>query len=964
MTWDANLSLAALLAARGLVPAAALRELSPLWLGDPPRELGALLVERGLLTGSALHSARGSAATLVTPEPALLATRVAAGRSPAPAAELTPAPAERYLLGREIGSGGIGRVVETADREIGRTVALKLAHPGSPDHALERFRAEARITGRLEHPNIVPVHEMGTLPGTREVFFCMKRIVGRDMHDVIRDGKWKMRRLVEAFRDVCRAVAYAHSKGVIHRDLKPANVMLGDFGETLVVDWGLAKEIGAPETRPEDGTARGTSSSTNVRQSGSSLTVAGDVLGTPAYMPPEQARGKVEEVDQLSDVYSLGAILFEILSGKPPFLGKTQLETLLKVIEDPVAPLPDAPPELAAICFRALAKKKADRWPSAAALEAEVEAWLEGTRERERRDRVANEQTEVAREALGAWRRLRGEAREAAANARALREAGKPAAPPAEKRPIWEAEDRAKSLDSDAIGAFSAANAALASALSNAPEHPGARRLRAELFWERTLEAEAAGDAKGALLNRRLAEQFNDGSLDAALRGDGGLAVRARAYPCRCLGDGREVRPDELSVEGFHPWSGRRLGDDADQRGREWEPTEPVRLKVHGRPCEPRDLAGAEVWAFRFEERDRVQVPATPPVVAHGRTEGPPVPAAALDRLFGDSPYRPTGPGLYLGRTPLAARPWPMGSWLLVLSAPGFEPARVPVLVSRQELCETAVTLFAPGEIPEGFAPVPEGPFLFQGDAGNPYSEPAEVRDLTDVFFSKFDVTCADYAAFMNDVQKHDPAAAAKLAPRESPGGGPSWAFDGKRWSAPTAAWRAAAAPDVSARAKPLAYAGLDWLDDWPIFGVDWSDAAAYAKWIAERTGRLICLPPESWWEKAARGPDRRFFPWGNTTDPAFSNTNASQPVSMRPCPVTDFPLDESPYGLRGLGGNVQQWTLAESERGGRRWAIIRGVSWPQSTAQARASIRTAATREYVNFTVGFRLAAAVKIPG
>ncbi|KAF0239647.1 MAG: serine/threonine protein kinase, partial [Planctomycetota bacterium] len=540
------------------------------------------------------------------------------------------------------------------------------------------------------------------------------------------------------------------------------------------------------------------------------------------------------------------------------------------------------------------------------------------------------------------------------------REAGagmKPSAAPAAKRGVWEAEDRAKALETESIEAFSAASAGLASALGNAPGHAGARRLRAELHWERFLESDEAGDAGGALLNRRLAERFNDGSLDAALKGDGVLSVVARAYPCRCLLEGRDVRPEELAVLDTHPWSGRWLSGPADDRQRDLEPAAPLKLRVHARSCEPRAVTGAGVWAFRLEERDRVLVPVTPPGPA-----GPPVPAAALDALFPGSPYRPAGPGLHLGNTPVAPRAWPMGSWLLVIAQDGYDPARAPVLVQRQESVEAEVTLFRPGEVPAGTVPVRAGKFLFQGDPGNAYTEPGDVRFLDDVFISRFPVTCRDYSEFLGDLAKRDPAEAARRAPRESPGAAASWAQSGNDFPVPTAEWRKAAPAELAARAKPLAYAGLDWLEEWPVFGVDWTDAAAFARWRAEREGRLVCLPHEVWWEKAARGPDRRAFPWGNVADPAFSNTHVSQPESMRPARVTEFPLDESPYGVRGMGGNIQQWALNENVKTGRRWQMIRGISWPQSHAQARASYRTAGTREYVNFTVGLRLAGVVRL--
>lgn len=543
------------------------------------------------------------------------------------------APGDRFRIGPEIGRGGLARVVEATDAEIGRTVALKLMLEDAPGDALQRFSYEARVTGRLEHPNIVPVHEVGVLPGSKEIFFCMKRIYGRDMHQVIRERKWKQRRMVEALRDVCHAVAYAHSKGVIHRDLKPANVMMGDFGEVLVVDWGLAIMRGAGEASRGGVPSR---AEAGVDGLVAPITEDGEILGTPAYMPPEQARGERDEVDEQSDVYALGAILYEILTERPPFEGRTPQEIVKKVAQSPLMP-PSAraappPPELEAICLRAMARRKEDRYGSAQELAADLEAYLEGTKERERREALASEQLVRAKAAIERWKRLTAEAAEAAREAEKLEQDIPMHESLENKQVLWRTEDRARGLERDSISAFTEADAALTSALSNVPGHRAAREMKAEIYWARFLEAEGAGDERAMQLARQTAEQFNDGILDARLRGDGTLEVRTRAYPCRCLLNGRAVRAEELGVFGIHPWTGRERASGADALHDPGTP-DALHLRMHGATCAPVALAGAQVWAYRFEEIGRVLVPVTP----HAGTT--PCPRAALDHLFGDSPW-------------------------------------------------------------------------------------------------------------------------------------------------------------------------------------------------------------------------------------------------------------------------------------------------------------------------------------
>jgi serine/threonine-protein kinase len=297
----------------------------------------------------------------------------------------TPETRERYTLTRLHARGGIGQVWLARDADLGRDVALKELRPEQASNPVvwTRFLEEAKITGQLEHPNIVPVHELVGQGEGRTPFYTMRFVKGRTLADAIRDyhaqlaeakaGAMEFRSLLGAFLGVCNAIAYAHSRGVLHRDLKPNNVVLGDYGEVIVLDWGLAKLVDRIEETLTPAVAL-------AQESDRGETLQGQVLGTPAYMSPEQAGGRGDLVDRRTDIYGLGAILYEILSGRPPFEGDGTAAVLHKVAsEPPAAPgnvCASAPPALEAVCLKALAKRSEERYASARDLADEVRHYL------------------------------------------------------------------------------------------------------------------------------------------------------------------------------------------------------------------------------------------------------------------------------------------------------------------------------------------------------------------------------------------------------------------------------------------------------------------------------------------------------------------------------------------------------------------------------------------------------------
>ena len=298
----------------------------------------------------------------------------------------------RYELGREIARGGMGEVFVARDTLLGRTVAVKVLldrFTGNAELA-DRFLEEARVTGQLQHPGIPPVHDLGTLPDGRP-FFAMKLIKGLTLAELFKErpaATHDLPRFVQIFEQIGQAVGFAHGRGVVHRDLKPANVMVGRFGEVQVMDWGLAKVLAdGPVAVQRETPDALVASVIDTGRTAETDTQAGSVIGTPSYMPPEQARGELDRIGPASDVFSLGGVLCEILTGKPPYTGPravVRAQSELGLVDDALARLAacGADPELVSLCHRCLAKDPADRPANAGVVAGLVADYRAGVEER------------------------------------------------------------------------------------------------------------------------------------------------------------------------------------------------------------------------------------------------------------------------------------------------------------------------------------------------------------------------------------------------------------------------------------------------------------------------------------------------------------------------------------------------------------------------------------------------------
>ena len=318
-----------------------------------------------------------SAATLAaSPPPVAPAERTVADTLAPVTTELAvPRPASdapHFIRGKELARGGMGRIVLAEDTKLSRTVALKLLQSQNPMLRV-RFDREAQITAKLAHPAIVPIYEAGVLDHG-EPFYAMKLVEGTPLDQTITNATTLSDRLglLASALAVCEALAYAHSKRIIHRDLKPANVLVGKFGETVVIDWGLAKDLdGDPEIREPSHVAL---------IGDAELTVEGSVMGTPSYMPPEQARGDL--VDERADVYALGALLYHVIAGRPPYRGSNAGEVLAAVEAGPPPAIGelehDVPDDLASIIAKAMARDPADRYADAGGVADELKRFMDG----------------------------------------------------------------------------------------------------------------------------------------------------------------------------------------------------------------------------------------------------------------------------------------------------------------------------------------------------------------------------------------------------------------------------------------------------------------------------------------------------------------------------------------------------------------------------------------------------------
>lgn len=812
---------------------------------------------------------------------------------------LSPGETEsRYRDCGLIGRGGFSEVREVWDRHVGRRVARKeqLASRTSPlDFA--RFREEVRITARLQHPGVVPLYDWGTLPDGR-VWFTMKRVqgdtIGRRilaLHATAGEERTRaLRRLVDDFRRLCEPVAFAHAQRVIHRDLTPQNLMVGEFGEVHVMDWGLARDLG--RSRASDGERAGATepgyedvSETDVRTR---------VAGTPMYMPPEQAYGDIAAMGPESDVYALGAVLYEILSGHPPYVrGESDSSAPERILDrvrrGPPAPIEEvapreAPKELCAVCRKAMQRAPSQRHEDAGALMEALRDWLEGAN---RRARALGIVEEANREHLPNVLKMRQEADALRVESRKILDRLRSFDRAQDKAVGWRLADRAAGLEQEAVRAEITWTQKLRSALNEAPDLTEAHSVLADHYAKSLLRAERAHDAPAATSFAVLLEEHAqrlDGngrtSYEALLRGDGRLTLL----------------------------------------------TNPPGARVMIRPYAP---------VHRYLMTND-----------------------ALTRTL---------------MAPVIDLSLPRGSYLVTLEAAGFREVRYPICIGRDEHWDAvrpkgnvpqAVRLLHDQDLMDDDVYISAGWFWAGGD---PHAGESLVgkRVWADSFvIRKHPVTNGEYVEFLNAlVEEGRVEEAQRYCPAQAPG---ATLKDEELW---------AYLFDFGSRrfrmTDPETQHAL------PVVFVDWSGAMAYADYWSRRTGHRWRLPSELEWEKAARGVDGRFMPWGDQVEPTWACVSGSHPRRKQRMTVHDYPTDVSPYGVRGMAGNVRDWCVERWQLEGPRLdndilqvdvaspedpseRPMRGGAWISVGDLARLAVRYSERPNRRHGVLGFRLARSI----
>lgn len=755
-----------------------------------------------------------------------------------------------------LGTGSFGEVHTAHDALLGREVAIKSLKPHCREEeaVVDRFLKEARGTAQLEHPNIMPVHEMG-VSDELGLYFTMKKVEGEDLKQILDhlakktslyQNKYPLRVLLNFFLSACNGVAFAHSKGAIHRDLKPANIMIGDYGEVLILDWGLVKQRGAAETGlgqvqlGMDAFDRG------------SETLEGAVSGTPNYMSPEQAEGRVDAIDFQSDVYSLGAVLYHLLTHQPAF-EKTTLKYLLKQVKvgqfiPPRKRFPELkiPRELEAICLKAMSLHPLARYASVERLAEDIRNYLGDF--------------DVSAYTAPRWVRC------------------------------W------KTCKRNPIKSSMAAAVCAALVLAFGTQramHYGSYSSSLQRATELRLEGDALVAEAKDLYNKlhALGAQTEQKELTAQeVELTSRLDVRSRTVAAKysvaeALYESvpAPYRHKSAVHDGIVAIMQQRIDFSLYRKqydvARGW--LEIIRLRI----AQPGVRVSPSVAQKLAEVEVRIAGVGRLGITASSRVRDVIVwPLYDLDSV----PRKVQGDALQRSRLPFEIESIDKGSYILQVAHTNGSLMPYPVYIRHGE--EKMLELNLPDSIPSGMVYVPGGRFLFGGEASRFYR--LHSRSLPAFFIKKYEVTVAEYLEFWMALS--DPKLKAQYLSRIR------FERQARRYSD---AWDADGTL-LDDRLSP----------EFPVVGISLTAAHAFCAWKSLQTGATIRLPEADEWEKAARGVDGRKYVWGNGFLPEanLAMTKANKKGKEKfpyLAPPGKFPRDVSVYGVFDMAGNVREMT-------------------------------------------------------
>ena len=814
----------------------------------------------------------------------------------------------RFSHIKTIGLGGVGAVLSAYEPELNREVAIKILRPAfrnKPD-SLKRFVREARATAHIEHPNIVPVHQLGVF-SDNGVYFSMKKVEGRNLRSVIRklsEGdkeflkKYTLRQLLQIFVSIGNGVAYAHSKGVIHRDLKPANIMLGDYGEVMVMDWGLVKYSAEKDKSKEEWHVDldPDFSALNNENAGPLSTIQGSVSGTPAYMAPEQAGGRNEDVDEQTDIYSLGAILYSILTWETaPFESPmTTNQVLNSVVNgDFKRPRKRAPKrkisrELEAVCLKAMARRKKDRYQSAAEMVRDIKDYLEGY-------------------SVGAYR---------ASWARLFFKTIR-------RRPlIPSAGVVALFTFLGFLGVLHFENKSRVSNLKNfakySIEQGDGYYLSALKAYQKLQEEyeKPEGNILYKNINKLIAD-FNRYKLE--FNSNYNVAAQFLFQAEDLGGKSPLINKELLKVLKQQLNFSLLTGNYEETKGL----VRQLRLRRHSVFGEIIDSDQEVYEQIKMLIRDQGML----------RISSVPSGIKVYYEAFNDegndiAPQKK----VLLGETPFAAT-LPTGNYLLFPGDKNMDKIRYPVQVLCGQI--NPVELNVPKNIPEGMCYIPKGYFY----SGTRKSLQRMQKSFLPSFFINCDeVTIGEYLKFWKSLKS--PLKKGHYMARYLFSNGefkyiPIWDKNGKLRKGFKA--------------------------DMPIVGITGRAAQAYCAWLSKKRGIPLRLPTNLEWEKAARGIDGRMYTWGNshnkTAALCWDNKGARKKYPIA-APICSFPKDKSIYGVCDLVGNVRE--LTTEKVGDSKVFVIKGGSLESRLSFSHCGYSTHSNGDGQN-DIGFRYVMPVK---